>query len=39
MTVLGNIRGHAKVLKMISMGNFSRWEGIRDVETQTIVVP
>jgi hypothetical protein len=39
VAVLGNIRGHTKVLKMISMGDFSRWEDIRDIETQAIAVP
>jgi hypothetical protein len=39
ITVLGNIRGHTKVLRMISMGDFSRWGDIRDVETQIVAVP
>jgi hypothetical protein len=39
VTVLDNIHGHTKVLKIISMDNFSRWEDIRDIETQIITVP
>ena len=39
VAVLGKIRGHAKVLKMISIGSsYSRVE-IRDVATQIIMVP
>jgi len=38
-TVLGNIHGHTKSLKMISVGGFPRWENIHDVETQRIEVP
>ena len=39
VAVLGKIRGHAKVLKMISIGSsYSRVE-IRDVVTQIITVP
>jgi len=39
IAVLGNIRGHTKVLKMISVGSFYSWANIRNVETQIITVP
>jgi len=38
ITVLGNIRGHSKVLKLIS-GNSSRWGNIEDIKTQIMVIP
>ena len=37
--VLRGIHGHIKVLKMISIGGFPRWEDIHDAETQVIAVP
>ena len=39
ITVLGNIQGHAKVLKMTSTDVLSRWEDIRDPATQITVIP
>jgi len=38
ITVLGNIRGHSKVLKMVS-GNSSRWGDIEGIEAQIMVIP
>ena len=37
--VLGNIRKHIKVLKMVSIGDFPRWEDVRGLETQIVALP
>jgi hypothetical protein len=39
VTILENIHGHTKVLKVISVDSFSRWDDIRDIETRIITVP
>jgi len=39
VTVLGNTLGHTKVLKMSAAGILSRWDDIRDTETQITVIP
>ena len=39
IAVLGNIRGHTKVLKMISIGSSYSHVEIRDVKIHTVTVP
>ena len=39
ITVLRNISGHTKLLKMVSIGDFPMWGDLREVETQIITVP
>ena len=38
ITALGDIQGHAKALKMSTVGVLSRWDDIRDAETHTMVI-
>jgi len=39
ITVLGNTQGHAKALKIGTVDILSRWDDIRDIETQIIAIP
>ena len=39
VTILGNIQGHGKVLKMSAAGIFSRWNDIHSTETQITAIP